>query len=124
MRMSRFLPMAAALMFIVLAAVNGHAQEPVKIGAIFSVTGAASFLGEPEKNTVLMLKEQINKSGGINGRPVEIIIEDSKSDESAAVLAAKKLIERDKVIAIIGPSTTGESMAVIPIATELLSTSD
>jgi len=118
MRMSRFLPMAAALMFIVLAAVNGHAQEPVKIGAIFSVTGAASFLGEPEKNTVLMLKEQINKSGGINGRPVEIIIEDSKSDESAAVLAAKKLIERDKVIAIIGPSTTGESMAVIPIATK------
>jgi branched-chain amino acid transport system substrate-binding protein len=65
-----------------------------------------------------MIKEQINKAGGINGRPIEVIIEDSKSDESAAVLAAKKLIERDKVVAIIGPSTTGESLAVIPFATK------
>lgn len=94
------------------------AAEPVKIGAIFSITGGASFLGEPEKNTVLMLKDQINAAGGINGRPVEIIIEDSKSEESTAVLAAKKLIERDKVVAIIGPSTTGESMAVLPLATK------
>ena len=117
-RMSRLLPMVAAIFLVMCAVLNVHAQEPVKIGAIFSVTGGASFLGEPEKNTVLMLKEQINKAGGINGRPVDVIIEDSKSDESTAVLAAKKLIERDKVVAIIGPSTTGESMAVIPIATK------
>ncbi len=94
-----------------------YAKQPYKIGAIFSVTGAASFLGEPEKNTVLMLQEQINKAGGINGHPIEVIIEDSKSDETHAVLAAKKLIEKDNVIAIIGPSTTGESMALIPIVT-------
>lgn len=94
------------------------AAEPIKLGAILSVTGAASFLGEPEKNTILLLKDQINKAGGINGRPVEVIIEDSKSDETTAVLAAKKLIERDKVVAIIGPSTTGESMAVIPTMTQ------
>ncbi len=91
------------------------AKEPIRIGALFSVTGAASFLGEPEKNTALMLQDQINKAGGINGSPLEIIIEDTKSDESQAVLAAKKLLDRDKVIAIIGPSTTGESMAVVPI---------
>ncbi len=97
--------------------VNSYAKQPYKIGAIFSVTGAASFLGEPEKNTVLMLQEQINKAGGINGHPIEVIIEDSKSDETQAVLAAKKLIEKDNVLAIIGPSTTGESMAVIPIVT-------
>ncbi len=90
------------------------AQEPIRIGAILSVTGAASFLGEPEKNTLVMLKDQINQAGGINGRPLEVIIEDSKSDETQAVLSAKKLVERDKVLAIIGPSTTGESMAVIP----------
>lgn len=95
-----------------------YSKEPYKIGAVFAVTGAASFLGEPEKNTVLMLAEQINKAGGINGHPVEVIVEDSKSDETQAVLAAKKLIEKDKVLAIIGPTTTGESMALVPIVTQ------
>ncbi len=94
------------------------AKEPYKIGAIFAVTGAASFLGEPEKNTAVMLMDQINKAGGINGHPLEIIIEDSKSVESDAVLAAKKLLEKDNVLAIVGPSTTGESMALIPIMNE------
>ncbi len=91
------------------------AKEPIKIGAVLSVTGAASFLGEPEKNTAIMLQDQINKAGGINGAPLQIIIEDSKSDETQAVLAAKKLLDRDKVVAIFGPSTTGESMALVPI---------
>ena len=62
-----------------------------------------------------MIQDWINKEGGINGRPLEIIIEDSKSEESQAVLATKKLIEKDKVVAIIGSSTTGESMAMAPI---------
>ncbi len=97
---------------------DSYCKEPYKIGAILSVTGAASFLGEPEKNTIIMLAEQINKAGGINGHPLEVIVEDSKSDETQAVLAAKKLIEKDKVLAIIGPSTTGESMAIIPIVTQ------
>lgn len=93
------------------------AKETYRIGAILSVTGQASFLGEPEKNTLILLQEQINSKGGINGTPIEIVIEDSKSDETQAVLSAKKLIEKDKVLAIIGPSTTGETMAVIPIVT-------
>ncbi|MBF0328117.1 MAG: ABC transporter substrate-binding protein [Nitrospirae bacterium] len=105
--------------FIVLglsmSVANSAGKEPYKIGAIFSVTGPASFLGEPEKNTVIMLQEQINKAGGINGHPIEVIIEDSKSDETQSVLASKKLLESDKVLAIIGPSTTGESMALVPI---------
>lgn len=105
------------LMLLVLAVSVVQAKEPYRIGAILSITGAASFLGEPEKNTLIMLKDQINKAGGINGHPLEVIIEDSKSDETQAVLAAKKLIEKDKILAIIGPSTTGESMAVIPIVT-------
>jgi len=102
-------------LMLFLVAKAGIAKEPYKIGAIFSVTGPASFLGEPEKNTVIMLADQINKAGGINGHPVEVIVEDDKSDEGQAVLAAKKLLDKDKVIAIIGPSITGSSMAVIPI---------
>ncbi len=112
-----FLLAVAACLFIFAVYGTSYAKQPYKIGAILSVTGAASFLGEPEKNTVIMLQEQINKAGGINGHPLEVIIEDSKSDETHAVLAAKKLLEKDNVLAIIGPSTTGESMAVIPIMT-------
>jgi branched-chain amino acid transport system substrate-binding protein len=104
-----------SLLLSPLLTANAFSMEPYRIGAVFSVTGAASFLGEPEKNTALMLQDQINKAGGINGHPLEVIIEDSKSDETQAVLSAKKLIERDKVLAIIGPSTTGESMALVPI---------
>lgn len=100
---------------VFLVCANAYAKEPYKIGGLFAVTGAASFLGEPEKNTALMLQEQINKAGGINGHPIEIVIEDTKSDETQAVLSAKKLLENDKVLAIVGPSTTGESMALVPI---------
>jgi len=121
----RFLVVLIAALSVFLLFVNAYAKEPYKIGALLAVTGPASFLGEPEKNTVLMLKDQINKAGGINGHPLEIIIEDTKSDETQAVLSAKKLLENDKVLAIIGPSTTGESMALVPIlntaATPLLS---
>lgn len=91
------------------------AAEPIKIGFVASITGGASFLGQPEKETALMVQEWINKEGGIKGVPVQIIIEDSKSDPSQAVLATKKLIENDKVVAIIGSSTSGESMAMAPI---------
>lgn len=102
-------------LFVSFLSGSALAKAPYKIGAIFSVTGPASFLGEPEKKTAIMLMDQINKAGGINGHPLEIIIEDSKSQESDAVLAAKKLLEKDNVLAIVGPSTTGESMALVPI---------
>lgn len=114
-RARKFLAIFFAVFFVVGALTTVYAKEPYKIGAVFAVTGPASFLGEPEKNTTLMLKDQINAAGGINGTPIEIIIEDSKSDETQAVLAAKKLLEKDNVLAIIGPSTTGESMALVPI---------
>jgi branched-chain amino acid transport system substrate-binding protein len=112
---SILLYLTVSLLAFSLLPVAAFSKEPYTIGAVFSVTGAASFLGEPEKNTILMLQDQINKAGGINGHPIEVIIEDSKSDETQAVLAAKKLLDRDEVLAVIGPSTTGESMALVPI---------
>lgn len=90
-------------------------KEPYKVGAIFAITGGASWLGEPERNTALMIAEQINLGGGINGHPLELIIEDTAGDETKAVNAVKKLIHRDNVLAIIGPSRSGTTMAVIPI---------
>lgn len=90
--------------------------EPYKIGAIFAVTGPASFLGEPEKKTAEMLVEQINANGGIEGHPLELIVMDTEGDSTKASLHAKRLITKDKVLAIIGPSTSGNSIAVIPLA--------
>jgi branched-chain amino acid transport system substrate-binding protein len=62
-----------------------------------------------------MVEEWINAAGGIKGHPLKVIVEDTKSDVSQAVLSVRKLLEKDKVIAIVGPSTSGESMAVVPI---------
>jgi branched-chain amino acid transport system substrate-binding protein len=86
-----------------------------KIGFLTAITGPASLLGEPQKNTAIMLQEWINAAGGIKGVPIEIVIEDSKSMETDAVLATKKLIEKDNVSIVIGSTTTGESMAMVPI---------
>jgi branched-chain amino acid transport system substrate-binding protein len=91
------------------------AAEPYKIGAVLAVTGPAAWLGEPEKNTVKMIEEQINAAGGINGHKLEVIVEDTVGEEANTVLAIKKLITREKVLAIVGPSRSGESMAAIPI---------
>jgi len=93
-------------------------KEPYKIGAVFSITGPASFLGEPEKKTAEMIKDEINKQGGIDGHPVELIIYDDEGDPTKCNLAVKKLIKRDNVPVIIGPSTSGTSLAVVGVAEE------
>lgn len=92
------------------------AEKAYKIGAVFSVTGVASFLGEPEKKTAEMVVDQVNASGGINGHKVELILYDDESDATKATLAVKRLIKKDGVAVIIGPTRSGESLAVAPIA--------
>jgi branched-chain amino acid transport system substrate-binding protein len=97
-------------------ATAAFAAAPIKIGALFAVTGPAAFLGEPERNTARMVVDEINAAGGVKGRKLELVVYDTAGDATKAVQLATKLIKDDKVVAIIGPSTTGESMAVIPIA--------
>ncbi len=92
------------------------AAAPIKIGALFAVTGPAAFLGEPERNSAKMVIDEINKAGGVKGRKLELIVYDTAGDATKAVQLATKLIKDDKVVAIIGPSTTGETMAAIPVA--------
>ncbi|MBN1409253.1 MAG: ABC transporter substrate-binding protein [Spirochaetales bacterium] len=111
--------MGIKFLFILLVAVlclSMGSQEQtggtVKIGAIFSITGGASFLGSPEEKTATMLVDEINAAGGINGVKIELIIKDSGGSPEKAKSFAKQLIEEDKVMAIIGPSTSGETMAI------------
>ncbi|HOI14700.1 MAG TPA: ABC transporter substrate-binding protein [Geobacteraceae bacterium] len=99
---------------LILSTGTVFAAPPIKIGGLFSVTGPASFLGEPERNTAQMVADQINAAGGIKGRKVELIAYDTQGDATKAVQAATRLV-KEGVVAIIGPSTTGDSMAVIPV---------
>jgi branched-chain amino acid transport system substrate-binding protein len=111
----RFIPYITAIVFMMYS-VTAFAAAPIKIGALFAVTGPAAFLGEPERNTAKMVVDEINKAGGVKGRKLELIAYDTAGDATKAVQLATKLIKDDKVVAIIGPSTTGETMAVIPVA--------
>jgi len=92
-------------------------KEAYKVGAVFAVTGANGPLGTPEKQTVEMMVAQINASGGVNGHPLEVIIYDTQSDATTCVTLVNRLILQDNVLAIIGPSSTGESMALIDTIT-------
>ena len=106
---------AVALMTM-LFATSVFAAAPIKIGALFAVTGPAAFLGEPERNSAKMVIDEINKAGGVKGHKLELVAYDTAGDATKAVQLATKLIKDDKVVAIIGPSTTGETMAVISVA--------
>jgi branched-chain amino acid transport system substrate-binding protein len=85
------------------------------VGGIFSITGPASYLGEPERNTLQMLVDDINAKGGIAGQPVKAVIYDSEANVTKARLSAEKLITNDKALAIIGPSLTHTSMTVLEV---------
>ena len=87
----------------------------IVVGGLFSITGPQSYLGEPERNTLEMAVEEINAKGGINGNKVKAVIYDDEGDANKARLNATKLMDKDKVTAIIGPSLTPTSMAIIPI---------
>src|SRR4030042_6946485 len=92
-------------------------KEAYKVGAVFAVTGFNSPLGTPEKQTVEMMVEQINAKGGINGHPLEVIVYDTASDVTQCVTLVNKLIGQDNVLAVIGPTSTGESMGLLDTIT-------
>ncbi|HTP50637.1 MAG TPA: ABC transporter substrate-binding protein [Anaeromyxobacteraceae bacterium] len=95
-----------------------QAMDTIRVGAILAVTGPASFLGAPEARTLEMLVADVNARGGIGGRKVELVLKDSGGSPEKAISFAKQLIEEEQVFAIIGPSTSGETMAVKGIAEE------
>lgn len=91
------------------------AADPIKIGAIVSKTGPASFLGEPQDITLRHYVKKINDAGGVLGRPIELVLYDDATDANAARTFASRLVDSDKVVAAIGPSTTGVTLAIAPV---------
>jgi len=97
---------------------GAQAAEPIKIGSFLSVTGPASFLGDPELKTLELYVERINAAGGVIGRPLELIHYDDAGDASAARNFASRLVRSDRVDIIVGGSTTGATMAAAPLISQ------
>lgn len=122
MRKSMVLLLVALLMLVPLAGCSSKSAEktetaketkdPYKIGAVLSETGTYAGLGAPEHNTLEMEVARINEEGGVNGHPIEIVYEDDATDPDTAVAATTRLIDKEGVIAIIGATGTGATMAM------------
>jgi branched-chain amino acid transport system substrate-binding protein len=92
-----------------------RAADPIRIGAVLSVTGPAAFLGEPEQKTLELYTKRINEAGGVLGRPLELVVYDDGGDASKARTFAQRLVEEDEVVAMVGGTATGTTMAMIPV---------
>src|SRR6266508_2007096 len=103
-----------------LAGVIGadDASAQVKVGAVLSITGPASFLGDPEKKTLEIYVEDINAKCGVNGQKLQLVGYDDGADANAARTFATRLVEEDKVVAMVGGTTTGATLAMIPLFEE------
>jgi branched-chain amino acid transport system substrate-binding protein len=108
---------AGALSMLPLAG-SAATQEPIRIGAFLAVTGPAAFLGEPEKKTLELYVDRINAEGGVLDQPLELVVYDTGMNAKDAVTFVKRLIEQDQVDALIGGTTTGETMAVVKLVEE------
>ena len=95
-----------------LPAAPARAAEPVKIGAFFALSGPTAPVGTPTKLVAQMFVDKVNKEGGINGRPIELVLGDTEGDPTKAVLTFKRFVSEEKVVAVIGPTRTDEGMAV------------
>jgi branched-chain amino acid transport system substrate-binding protein len=115
-RPARRLAIAALALAGTVFSLPSQAQEAIRIGAFLSVTGPASFLGDPELKTLEMYVDRINAEGGVIGRKLQLVAYDDAGDAEKARTFAKRLIEQDKVDVLVGGSTTGTTMAAVPLA--------
>ncbi|MET0631424.1 MAG: ABC transporter substrate-binding protein [Xanthobacteraceae bacterium] len=113
--MTAYLRIAAAGICLAGVVGAGEVSAQVKVGAVLSVTGPASFLGDPEKKTLEIYVEDINAKGGVNGQKLQLVVYDDGADANAARTFATRLVEEDKIVAMVGGTTTGATLAMIPV---------
>ncbi|MGI6552383.1 MAG: ABC transporter substrate-binding protein [Clostridia bacterium] len=96
-----------------------ESKEPIKIGINYELSGEVATYGSNTKNAIVMAFEEINASGGVlDGRLIDPIVLDNKSDNAEATSVGTRLITKDKVAVHLGPATTGATLAVVPVATQ------
>ena len=100
---------------IITWSLTSSAAEPIRIGSPLLLSGTGAYVGGAEKDTLEMMAADLNKAGGINGRPLEFIFYDEEGKPDVAVSMVKRLIQKDKVTAIVGISTSWTALPIIPI---------
>lgn len=113
MRMTRrsALTLAAAVPASALAPAWAQGRQPIKIGVLIALSGPAAAYGAEERRAVEAVVEKVNGEGGVNGRRVELVVRDTKTNPTEAARLANQVIADDKVIAIIGATTGSETLA-------------
>ena len=109
---------AAAVGLVAFWTAGDPASAQIKIGSVLSVTGPASFLGDPEKRTLEIYVDEINAKGGVNGQKLQLVVYDDGGSADNARTFATRLVEEDKVVAMVGGSTTGTTLAMVQIFEE------
>ncbi|MBU0698483.1 MAG: ABC transporter substrate-binding protein, partial [Proteobacteria bacterium] len=103
---------AALAVSLMIGVPAGYCDGPIKIAGIFALTGRAAHIGTSQRDAVLIAIDEVNAQGGINGRQLEMVIGDTESDPTKAVMVLKKILESQDIVAIIGPTSTGTAMAM------------
>lgn len=88
-------------------------EEVIKIGCLFALSGPGSQIGVPSKYVAAMAKDYLEERGGIGGKQIELVFADTKGEGSVAVREFERLVQREKVVAVIGPTRTGTAMALL-----------
>lgn len=118
MKLARRALRPVAILIAGMACCAATAFAEIKIGSVLSITGPAGFLGAPEKKTLEIYVDQINAKGGVHGEKIKLIVYDDGSKADQARTFATRLIEDDEVIAVVGGSSTGTSLAMLPVFEE------
>jgi len=90
--------------------------QPIPIGLGIATTSNVALLGEEEKNGGLLAEKFFNDRGGVNGRPIKVVLQDTAGDEQGAINAFQSLISKDKVVGIVGPTLSQQAFAADPAA--------
>jgi branched-chain amino acid transport system substrate-binding protein len=109
---------AAALLTHLPSAGRAQPKAPIPVGTLCPLTGAGGAYGPDMQKAIVAVAERINKGGGIHGRPIQLFHEDSQTNPEAAVRAARKLIDVNKVVALMSTFASAVTLAVKPLAIE------
>ncbi len=116
---SKTLKVAATAVTLGLASFVSHAEEPIKIGLVAALSGQSAKSGEAITRGLSIAIDEINENGGVLGRPLELVRRDDESNPSKGLLAARELIQKEKVAALFGGLDTPVSLAIVPLVNSL-----
>jgi len=106
----------AAAVALIVAGGMASAADPIKLGAAYSISGRIGWIGADCVNGAKLAVDEVNAKGGINGKKIELVVYDTKTNPDTARTVFEKLIKKDKVVAVCGPVITQSTQTVMPIA--------